>query len=993
MSHIVGTVQPVQPAVKIGPGSGAPADSPNTWKKTLTPTAPPIGETKLVLLHFTAADLPANNRVEVDLGYVGADNMDVFTSADGSDFWTRPVNVAAFPGGKVPYRYITNGAATGSVTLTEYGRGERHHGDQDATALSNCDPFAVDNPYVDPKFDPFWFCTQPPNWQDIAQIADADIRRAVSHSVGMVLHVDETEFQNPSFPVLSTCSVTLIGPDLVITAGHCMSSPAEHAKSSSVIFNYELDGSGNLAWPANYAPRFFKVKEVVAQHWLPNSDDIDFCIFRLKVAPGLTPIQMRHDIPGAGEKVFGVHHPNGAVKKLSIPAPGFAKVVSSDENNIRVPKSFHVSGGTSGSGLFDEAGRITGVLADGNPCPNVSLLRYYPTASILKQVEDPPVEPPITRDVMLVIDRSGSMSLPGASGRPKIDEAKDAASLFVQLVRAGTGNKVGLVSFSTSPHLDFSLHSATVANKATLIGPAPFSAGKVGALNASGSTTIGGGLKTAGTNMPDGANPRTILLLTDGLQNTGPMIADGSVQGAIDGIDINAIGYGNAGDLDGALLTALASAHNGSFVRADSMLQLEKYFAQAFGNIFEAGLLSDPEFDLGDNVHTAPPYSFRVCGEETITIVVGWDNADTDLFIELKTPGGASITAGAAGTDSASGRSWTFLRVPLPHGSERDGAWQAIVFRPSGGGEFPPPAPATRYFVNVIAAGGPKIGRVRIADAYHTGDTINPLVSVSYGNGLGSPENISVKLIVTRPTVSAGNLLSEQTLGPPKTVGADTIPPRQATLQEIEGRTGKPAITYAETSFKLEGGPGNTNGAFEPEGLYGKPIKDLLTVEGNYTFHWIATYGEDCVSSRELIWSLHVDPSIDPTKTGVVTTETGPGKGSVTITPRDPYGNNVGPGRGDGITVTGGPGTTVTGPPEDNGDGSYTVPVSWDPGGGGPVVVIGQPGRPPVVVGGGGGGPGTPAPGERHCWWCMLVCAALLVMLIWMLWLWWSHHV
>src|SRR5574341_278592 len=36
------------------------------------------------------------------------------------------------------------------------------------------------------------------------------------------------------------------------------------------------------------------------------------------------------------------------------------------------------------------------------------------------------------------------------SGQTKIEEARAAASLFVQLVRAGTGNRVGLVSFSTT---------------------------------------------------------------------------------------------------------------------------------------------------------------------------------------------------------------------------------------------------------------------------------------------------------------------------------------------------------------------------------------------------------------------------------------------------------------------------------------------------------------------------------------------------------------
>ena len=109
MSHVTGTVQPA--SLKIGPDFG-PSTSPNTWTVNFAYTPAPTG-TKLVMLHFTGASFPANNRLEVDLGYAGGE-MDVFTSVDGTDFWTRPVNVYAV-GATVTIRYITNGAATGEI--------------------------------------------------------------------------------------------------------------------------------------------------------------------------------------------------------------------------------------------------------------------------------------------------------------------------------------------------------------------------------------------------------------------------------------------------------------------------------------------------------------------------------------------------------------------------------------------------------------------------------------------------------------------------------------------------------------------------------------------------------------------------------------------------------------------------------------------------------------------------------------------------------------
>jgi hypothetical protein len=80
------------------------------------------------------------------------------------------------------------------------------------------------------------------------------------------------------------------------------------------------------------------------------------------------------------------------------------------------------------------------------------------------------------------------------------------------------------------------------------------------------------------------------------------------------------------------------------------------------------------------------------------------------------------------------------------------------------------------------------------------------------------------------------------------------------------------------------------------------------------------------------------------------------------------------------MTVSGVPGTTVTGPAIDNGDGTYTFPVSVDPSSGNdPGVVIGQPGRPPIVV-----GPKAKKHDCRKCKWLvwLLVLAVLILALL-----------
>jgi hypothetical protein len=928
MSHITGTVQTLGPAQTIGPGT-----------IHFNPPAAP-GGTKLLILHFQNLNFKPGDRLEVDLGYA----VDRFTAADGPAFWTRPVNVYAFPSG-VPITYVAAGPTTGSVQLDRYGRGERHAGQQDPSSFSNCDPFYQPPAYVEPIYDPFWYCANPPNWENSdCATPPGDVRARVSRSVGMIVSVEGDQ--------LSTCSVTLVDSDKVITAGHCHSP--EQALTSSVTFDYEALCGGNR--PGGYNPRFYRVKAVLGHKNIDAS--LDYSLLQLAEAPaGIPAIQLRHDLPALapGEQVFGIHHPNGAVKKLSIPeGQGFATVTGSSSSGITVPHSVHVSGGSSGSGLFDTAGRIVGVLSRGNPCAG-GALAYCPTKNILADLV-PASPPPVTRDVMLVFDRSGSMSMDDGTGRTKIEAARDAVSLFVQLVRAGTGNRAGLVSFSTnaSSPVDFSLKNVTPAAKTQLIGPAPYSTGKVGALTPGGLTTIGGGLDAARKQLAAaGANPRAILLLTDGLQNRPPLVAD--IEASLSGITVHAIGFGSESSLDGALLNALATAHGGLYMRAGGALALEKFFSSAFGNIFETGVLFDPEFDLPAN-RDGDPIKFRVCGEEAFTAVAGWDRTDAALYLEVTSPGGAVINAATAGVDTASGRTWTFLRIPLPIAGERDGQWSVRVVRPGGFDEIAPPAPALRYFVNLIPTGGPRIMRQPDARRYYTGDPINPIVLVRHDNG-GWPEGLKIAMTVTRPDTGVGNVLSQAGLGAAATLDGDAMQARNAALQAFEQATGKPVARYTETTFHLADDPANTEGLFEGGSTFGKAMNDLLTVEGNYTFHARATYGAECEGSRELAWSIHVDVGIDGGKTTVTTQPLPPRPDGgecvrMTFTPRDRYGNLLGPGRADAFTIEPQPGSMPSSGVTDLGHGSYQIDVCTGPGSlEPPRVGVAQPGRPIVVVG------------------------------------------
>src|SRR5688572_14948298 len=409
MSHICGTVPDVA-NYHIGPDSGPPSDPPDTWLKPFVHPPAPTG-TKFVILHFANVTLPGSNRLEVDLGY----DTDVFTSADGGEFWTRPINVGAV-GAAIPIRYITNGAATGGAFIDRFGRAESFlTNDLPHNSITNCNPFMVggwqepDFPHIngstEPRYDSFWICDKnaPPRWGNIRCADAASIQRTVAKSVGMIVTIHEADADHP-IPTVSGCTATLIDSDLVVTAAHCIEHFHFEVPTSSVTFDYEVQCDGSLV-PA-YNAVFFKVIKLVKFRF---TDGRDYAVLQLRGAPPLPPVPVRITEMVIGEDAFAIHHPNGAVKKVS-PATGMGQISGVD--TVEVGINLDISGGSSGGPLLDASGNIVGVLVGSVACDlNYCTMRRMMADPIL--VPDPPTE----RAVMMVIDRSGSMSESAGGGK------------------------------------------------------------------------------------------------------------------------------------------------------------------------------------------------------------------------------------------------------------------------------------------------------------------------------------------------------------------------------------------------------------------------------------------------------------------------------------------------------------------------------------------------------------------------------------------------
>jgi hypothetical protein len=350
------------------------------------------------------------------------------------------------------------------------------------------------------------------------------------------------------------------------------------------------------------------------------------------------------------------------------------------------------------------------------------------------------------------------------------------------------------------------------------------------------------------------------------------------------------------------------------------------------------------------------------------------------LNLRVISPLGSIIQGGSPGVEQSTGRTWTFLRFALPHNGESDGGWSIEVFRAAGASDVAARSVDVHYFVNVIVDGGPRLELMPSRRRYYTGDTINPLIALRYRDGT-HPHHAKVELEVSRPEASIGNILTKSGLRQPLTLDADTIPARQATLLALEAESGKPAVTHTQQTFQLFEDPAHTDGLFEASGIFGHRLTDLLNAEGNYMFRFKATYGEDCTATRELFWTLHIDSGIDPSRTDFKTSvisanPDGTRVVKINIIPRDKYGNHLGPGRIDALSINGVLGTTPTEQPQDNRDGSYSIIAIWDSSvSPSPGIVIAQPDRPTVIV-------QDPAGGQKWTTWCWMLLILVIILLL-----------
>lgn len=175
-------------------------------------------------------------------------------------------------------------------------------------------------------------------------------------------------------------------------------------------------------------------------------------------------------------------------------------------------------------------------------------------------------ETPLPKDVVLVIDRSGSM---GWDGGEKMVQAKEAAAFIVR--HLGPEDRFGVIAFDTSVlNVTPGLVPATGENVANALRA-------IAALVASGGTNIHESLLRATGWLKPGDRPQYILFLTDGEATSGVTDTDRIVRDvtAANKAQARLFTFGVGYDVNAHLLDLLAENNRGAstYVKPDENLE------------------------------------------------------------------------------------------------------------------------------------------------------------------------------------------------------------------------------------------------------------------------------------------------------------------------------------------------------------------------------------------------------------------------------------
>lgn len=198
----------------------------------------------------------------------------------------------------------------------------------------------------------------------VALVQTTDLTAASNESInlntnnyGSIMNLCPTEKYREQ-DTLAFCSGSLIAPDIILTAGHCVQTEAQ-CESTAFVFGYAIKNIGNS--PKSISKQeVYHCKEILKSERI--NDGADFAIIKLdRVVTGHKPLSLRlSGEASVQDSLVVVGHPAGLPTKIA--TGGSIRAISADFFQANLD----TYGGNSGSAVFNaQTGLIEGVLVRG----------------------------------------------------------------------------------------------------------------------------------------------------------------------------------------------------------------------------------------------------------------------------------------------------------------------------------------------------------------------------------------------------------------------------------------------------------------------------------------------------------------------------------------------------------------------------------------------------------------------------------------------------
>ena len=573
--------------------------------------------------------------------------------------------------------------------------------------------------------------------------------------------------------------------------------------------------------------------------------------------------------------------------------------------------------------------------------------------------------------VVLLFDTSGSMSWrhDGTMSGVPLDEqrlslAKRAVYPFMELLNDHTNKRInfGIAHFPPTPWSYAVGCNGQIITPMTLVTDASKDnavTSTIPGLIAEGNTPLLAGIDAA-KSMFGAENNRVIVLLSDGYHNcpNGVNITDPDVTGRItqlnaDSVKVYTIGFARPADIDHPLLEKFATDTGGQFYDVTTpgfdpatwspATDLQAVYKAILVDALDLQTAIDPTGIISAGQKVVRDVKINK-HDWRISVYLSWVNSNSErLRLNIKNSDGSIVSPGAAGVQFHKGSTYEIISIDAAYlqlpGKVGNNPW-IVEILPTG----LRPGEKENFQFSVILNSGLNMKTAFDKKSYATGEQIMLTARIlDLGRSLTGLTNVTVQ--IGKPGDGMGNWFSINKVSEsdlkkvPEKFGAEKLSPlqRKAVFLADYRKVPFPKLLGPLTIRLYDDG---THGDISAgDGVYTNYFTDTPK-EGTYSFYFRAsgTSAEGNAFDRDRLVQKYLSVNVDSANMGVeifkLPLSEGLRQHNIVITPKDAFGNYLGPRYGGLIKLQANTGKFIA-ELKDNLDGTYSqilqIPQAADP--------------------------------------------------------------